>query len=201
MIEEIDPPDHDIIFYREWLVSVGDKVGLAYMSVQELKAVCYFAHICGGNVVEIGCNEGYSTAPLAANLSDRTVYGVDYDRSWELMHPKQHKECPKEIGRIASGFTNVIILNIDSRSLDYSGLENVRMIFIDGGHQYSQVKSDSEKAVAHLTQNGGGFILWHDYDRDAEWIDVKEYIDAELAPYHDMWRIKGTSLVGLEITT
>ena len=35
------------------------------------------------------------------------------------------------------------------------------LIFIDGGHTYSIVKNDTEKALKMLSSNG--FIFWHDY--------------------------------------
>ena len=35
------------------------------------------------------------------------------------------------------------------------------LIFIDGGHTYSIVKSDSEKAFKMISKNG--YIFWHDY--------------------------------------
>ena len=35
------------------------------------------------------------------------------------------------------------------------------LIFIDGGHTYSCIKNDTEKALEMIKQNG--IILWHDY--------------------------------------
>ena len=50
----------------------------------------------------------------------------------------------------------------DSTKFDESKLVNsIDLIFIDGGHNYTCVKSDSEKAFKMIKK--GGYIFWHDY--------------------------------------
>ncbi len=50
----------------------------------------------------------------------------------------------------------------DSRDLDIEKLKNqFDLIFIDGGHTYSCIKNDTEKALKMIKHNG--IILWHDY--------------------------------------
>ena len=67
------------------------------------------------------------------------------------------------------------------------------LIFIDGGHTYSIVKNDSEKAFKMLSKNG--YIFWHDYalgKRSAK--DVVKYIH-EISKTKQLYSISGTSLV------
>ncbi len=50
----------------------------------------------------------------------------------------------------------------DSKTFDETKYHNkCDLIFIDGSHAYSYVKSDSEKAFKMLKP--GGIVLWHDY--------------------------------------
>ena len=66
------------------------------------------------------------------------------------------------------------------------------LIFIDGGHTYSVVKNDTEKAFKML--NSSGIILWHDYvpgKRSSR--DVVKCID-EISKNVKIQNIKNTSL-------
>ena len=66
------------------------------------------------------------------------------------------------------------------------------LIFIDGGHTYSVVKNDTEKAFKML--NTEGIILWHDYvpgKRSSK--DVVKYID-EISKDLKIQNIKNTSI-------
>jgi len=66
------------------------------------------------------------------------------------------------------------------------------LIFIDGGHTYSVVKSDTEKAFEMI--NSEGIILWHDYvpgKRSSK--DVVKYID-KISKIKNIQLIKNTSI-------
>ena len=82
----------------------------------------------------------------------------------------------------------------DSKTYDDSILLNsCDLIFIDGSHAYSYIKSDSEKAFKMLKK--GGLILWHDYDgvyRNNK--DVYKYLN-ELSTSMPLHHVKGTTFV------
>jgi predicted O-methyltransferase YrrM len=159
-----------------------------------MSALCHYAGICGGNVLEIGCNEGNTTAVLALNNPDRLIIGVDFDQSATVMIAEQHYEQPDVVGKHAHDLHNVRILNIDSSRLDYDEAWNVKLVFIDGGHHYRQVKVDSEKAIEYLSRTGGGTIIWHDYGPRPAWVGVTQYVDEEIDPRFQTCRLRGTSL-------
>jgi len=74
----------------------------------------------------------------------------------------------------------------------YKFRNQMDLIFIDGGHTYSVVKSDSEKSFEMLNTNG--IILWHDYvpgKKSAK--DVVKYIN-EISKKKKIYKIKNTSL-------
>ena len=66
------------------------------------------------------------------------------------------------------------------------------LIFIDGGHTYSIVKNDSEKAFKMIRKNG--IILWHDYNvGKTSSKDVVKYIN-KVSVNRKIKKIKNTSL-------
>ena len=66
------------------------------------------------------------------------------------------------------------------------------LIFIDGGHTYSVVKNDSEKAFKMIKNNG--IILWHDYVPGKESAkNIVKYIN-EISKIKKISHINNTSL-------
>jgi len=83
----------------------------------------------------------------------------------------------------------------DSATLDTGPFRRrMDLIFIDGGHSYPYVKSDSEKALEMIAP--GGIILWHDYrgNRVKETRGVFRYLN-ELSRTRPLRVLQGTSLV------
>jgi len=84
----------------------------------------------------------------------------------------------------------------DSKHFDespYAG--RCDLIFIDGSHAYSYVKSDTEKAFRMLKD--GGTIFWHDYRKDlAHTTGVYDFLN-EQHKRTPLVRLPGTSLVAL----
>ncbi|MCR9243210.1 MAG: class I SAM-dependent methyltransferase [Rhodobiaceae bacterium] len=69
------------------------------------------------------------------------------------------------------------------------------LVFIDGSHAYSYVKSDTEKAIA-MTKKGG-LVFWHDYSPPCP--GVWKYLN-ELGKTHPIKHIKGTRLAVLRVS-
>jgi len=85
------------------------------------------------------------------------------------------------------------VIFIDSRKFDTKQyLKKFDLIFIDGGHTYSIVKNDSEKAFEMLSNKG--IIIWHDYVVGKESCkDVCGYIN-EIEKEKNIYHIKNTSM-------
>jgi hypothetical protein len=81
----------------------------------------------------------------------------------------------------------------DSKALDISrwGGE-CDLVFVDGSHAYSYVRSDSEKALALVKP--GGLVLWHDYAGPSHSPGVYRALN-ELAERLPLVRITGTMFV------
>ena len=85
------------------------------------------------------------------------------------------------------------VIFLDSREFNTEKyLRKFDLIFIDGGHTYSVVKSDSEKAFEMLSNKG--IIIWHDYVIGKESCkDVCKFIN-ELEKNKKIFHIKDTSM-------
>jgi predicted O-methyltransferase YrrM len=71
-------------------------------------------------------------------------------------------------------------------------LNSMDLIFIDGGHNYTCVKNDSEKSFDMIKD--GGYIFWHDYNVSKRSCrDVVKYIH-EISKVKKIFHIKNTSL-------
>lgn len=82
----------------------------------------------------------------------------------------------------------------DSKQFDETPyLGRCDLVFVDGSHACSYVKSDSEKAFRMLRP--GGLLLWHDYEKgNIATGDVYKYLN-ELSKVRPLHHIEGTSLV------
>lgn len=135
-------------------------------------------------VVEIGSWMGRSTRALADNCPG-TVLVVD---TWS--GSGEHKEMLKRQNRNwlhaqflanISGLTNLTAMRMSSTSAASQLLsQNVApfdMVFIDGSHEYRDVKADILAWKQLLAPKG--IICGHDYDWDGNqtWLGVKQAVD------------------------
>lgn len=132
-------------------------------------------------ILEIGTFNGNTALNLAANTSDDArVVTIDLgpDRKPELPVPEKYLNITDQT-RVGYQLEDsdyrrkVHQVFGDSARLDWGALGGpFDLIFIDGNHHESYVRSDSENALRHRAP--GGLIVWHDYGMIA---DVSRVID------------------------
>lgn len=155
-------------------------------------------------IFEFGTYKGFSTLCFALNspqdcqiltldlpstLRKKTKYKVEIGPLTPLSFEvgerikKYHKETTSRIKQLYA----------DSADFDYSPYEkNIDLIFIDGNHQYENVKNDSQAAFYMLKKNG--IIIWHDYSLLPEHYGVFRYLN-ELSSSKRIYKIKNTKFV------
>jgi len=160
-------------------------------------------------IFEFGTCSGKTTALLALNSSSESeVYSVTLNSAdlSNLSLGNNHdakaaiNNATKESVYDQFIFTNMSIKNKinlifeDSTKLNVDKFENLMdLIFIDGGHNYSCVKNDSEKSF-RMINNKKGYIFWHDYNVSKKSCkDVVKYIH-EISKIKKIFHIKNTSL-------
>ena len=65
-------------------------------------------------------------------------------------------------------------------------------VFIDGGHDFATVKSDTENAFQLVRTDRPSCVLWHDY-RNPEYSGLTFYLE-ELSKETDIFHIEDTML-------
>ena len=123
-----------------------------------------------GPIVEFGTFTGRGACNMALN-SEQQVYTID------LGHSGDDYEYPAYVP--GSDFIDLDIPNKpilivgDSATVDIPvAPHSAGLVFIDGGHDYETVKSDSERAFRLVRPDG--VILWDDYD--IGWPGVVRYL-------------------------
>jgi predicted O-methyltransferase YrrM len=160
------------------------------------------------NIFEFGTCSGKTTALFALNSpSESRIYSVTLNPADLLSLSLENNQDVKAALNNAKKesiydqfiFTNMSIknkINIifeDSTRINVDEFENLMdLIFIDGGHNYSCVKNDSEKSFKMIKD--GGYIFWHDYNVSKKSCkDVVKYIH-EISEIKKIFHIKNTSL-------
>lgn len=160
------------------------------------------------NIFEFGTASGKTTALFALNSSqDSKIYSITLDpesidsykfladkkESRSIVNAKKESVYKKFIFSDMSIKNKIEVFFQDSLSFNESIYKNsIDLIFIDGGHNYSCVKSDSEKSFNMIKKSG--YIFWHDYVPTKKSVKgVFNYIN-ELSEYKKIFHIKNTSL-------
>ena len=178
------------------------------ISVEE---VCKIALICSWlrpkTIFEFGTYNGMTTLQLALNSPpDCIVHTLDLD-------PLSPETAALDVGEI-DGFlarkqgafglpvggyfasrplaTKVRQLLGNSLAFDFSPYHHAMdMIFVDAGHTYECVKSDTSAALRMIRP--GGVILWHDYMQLLHPDVTRHLVECSLAGYR-IFHLRGTHL-------
>ena len=174
-----------------------------HVSILELLILSAFASKLNEtqNVLEIGTFEGITSLNCSLNAKYSKVYTLDLplDHSLDELQDKEYLDYDKELinsdnrrSDILKKISNVIQLYGDSTKYDFSKTD-YSMAFIDGGHDYQTVKSDTENILKYI--NKPGSVFWHDYDVTN---DVGQYL-LNISDEYDIKWIKNTRLCYLKV--
>lgn len=157
---------------------------------------------------EFGTCTGRSTYLWARNSPEQAeiiTITLPPERIDEYRHEGGDSSRARDVARRESRFERFLYTDTavepkvtqrfeDSKTFDETPyVARCDLVFVDGSHAYSYVRSDSLKALRMVAP--GGVVLWHDYrgpDRGAE--DVFRYLN-ELAHSVDLVHLEGTTLV------
>lgn len=156
------------------------------------------------NLLEIGTFDGTTTLQMALNVSsDALINTIDLpnesNKKTHLPVAKAdlsfiHDERKQKRKYAGSSVENKMIQHFgDSTLYDFGSFVTRGVIdfcFIDGGHSYPCVKSDTENTLRILSPQG--IILWHDFDPNCP--GVYRYL-CELSTMYPLSHIEGTQFV------
>ena len=160
------------------------------------------------NIFEFGTCSGKTTALFALNSSlESKVYSITLnpaDLSNLSLGNNRDVKAALNNAKKESIYDQFIFMNMsiknkinlifqDSTKFNVDKFENsMDLIFIDGGHNYSCAKNDSEKSFRMIKNEG--YIFWHDYNVSKRSCrDIVKYIH-EISKTKKIFHIKNTSL-------
>lgn len=153
-------------------------------------------------ILEIGTFDGTTTLQMALNAPlEAQVHTIDLPEEQEETYLpvaeadfkfiQDKKKLQRKYLETPVAYKVVQYLG-DSTIYDFSNFSqrgSIDLCFIDGGHSYPCVKSDTEKTLKILSKHG--IILWHDCDPNCP--GVYRYL-CELATSYPIKHIRGTQL-------
>ena len=155
-------------------------------------------------IFEIGTYLGTTTLNLALNVGeDSEILTLDLDEDHAALanqHPadceltKKHLDSQKTLDFLDSPVSRKVkTLTGDSKRFDFSPWRaSIDLIFIDGGHDFATVKSDTENAFELIRTDSRSCILWHDYG-NPEYSALTDYLE-ELSQRLEIFHIEETML-------
>jgi hypothetical protein len=151
----------------------------------------------GQNFLEIGTFDGNTAHNVAINIPQVSkVITMDlpedtsevakfaYD-DYLVKSKNRSKKKHLHLKNVEQIYHNSTTYDFDRLTFNFS--------FIDGGHDYETVKSDTLNVLKYIQRPG--IILWHDYDVECE---IGDLLHA-LAKEHSIKWIKGTRLAYLKL--
>jgi predicted O-methyltransferase YrrM len=154
------------------------------------------------NIFEIGTFRGRTALNFALNSSDNsTVYTLDLpsdDRNSAVNEASKddkliiQKSSPNVEYKGKDVEYKIKQICADSTTFDFSPYFNkMDMVFIDGAHHYSAVKSDTENALKMVKSDG--IIIWHDFAIYGDYNDVTRAVLDRIPP-NKIIQIDSTSI-------
>jgi hypothetical protein len=162
--------------------------------VDQIVLLCLDELLQPESILEIGTFQGFTTKLFAMNSMAKIIYSVDLPFKEEkiIVNPKldvvltdgdyndnylrdvQNQSGALYLEGLQPEQINVVrLIKQDSTNINFSdAFGNIDLCFIDGGHHYDIVKSDTENALSVMRK---GIIVWHDFSSTIH-SDVTRYL-------------------------
>ncbi len=186
-------------------VPIPNRPGLGGLTLLETFLVLSAVRaIAAKRIFEFGTFLGRTTLALASNTpEDAQIFTLDLDdQTMKGLH-QIPEEAPITAIHLASlanlDFSNsearkkITTLFGDSTTFDFAVWANsIDFVFIDGGHEYATVCSDTENALNLLKPNSPACVMWHDYG-NPDCAGLKGYLD-KVGEEIEVFHIEGSWL-------
>jgi hypothetical protein len=198
----IDAPPSE----RAISVTLPSRRGVGGTSILETALIIAAMRIVGARrVFEIGTFLGSNTLNMAINLpDDAEIFTLDLDEKLAAVTQQLPEDAPLTKLHLAAQSSldfsgdpklarKVSSLIGNSTMFDFSAWKrSIDFMFIDGGHDFLAVKSDTENALEIISTARPSCIAWHDY-RSWEYPALTCYLDG-LSKELEIFHIEDTML-------
>jgi hypothetical protein len=164
------------------------------MRVVNAKRIFEFGTFMGSTTLNLALNAPDDAEIFSLDLGAEDVSGLQQDPSDALL-TQMHIEEPRLEFENTPVDQKITRLIGNSRVFDYSPWEDsIDIVFIDGGHDYTTVKSDTENALKIIRREAPACIFWHDYGHP-QYSENTAFLD-ELSDKLDIFHVEDTMLCG-----
>ncbi|WP_346286189.1 class I SAM-dependent methyltransferase [Zoogloea sp.] len=177
--------------------------------VDQIVLLCLDELLRPEGILEIGTFQGFTTRLLAKNSAARTIYSVDLppttqtlidtpeagkvlsdgDYNDDYLRDLQNRSGEIYLNNLPPAErSRISLIKADSTQLDFAATFGpIEFAFIDGGHHYDIVRSDTEKVASIMKR---GVIVWHDFSSGIH-SDVTRYL-ADRASTNRIFHVHGS---------
>lgn len=167
-------------------------------SPDDIKGLLTLLDSASGNFLEIGTWYGKTLFELAVRFPEKIFYTIDCleaELTYEIA--KTTRASREDLCKYAKMLPNVQFEYKLSENINYSDYDNISMVFIDGAHDYENVKKDTELALNHLVGNHGSIICWHDVINRK--FGVRKYLETEIDDKYDRYTFENSQISYIKI--
>ncbi len=186
-LQQVNPPTplQDIHIARERVADLYVHLPQRFTLLTERELyslISLFREVNPSNVLEIGCFKAGSAYHFMLNSGPSTqIYSLD----------KSFHKVPASIMSSLKDSKRFHMIEMSSLNLETTPFKGkFDFIFIDGSHEYEDVKIDTQKSLEML--GAGGMIVWDDYSPG--YPGVYHWLNEFKDQGHKVLNIQGTSL-------
>lgn len=195
---------NEVINLDDWINELSNNnFNSGATPIKDVALLLYLIRLSSpGSIVEIGTHLGETTKYFSLKFPDRFIYTIDC-LDPNVLSEEQRNENPSisNWGKFVKNIPNVLLINCNSRLLNYNMLVNPTFIFIDGDHTHEGVLADTTLALQALTKSKESvkILAWHDFwikrdHNDCSWVGVTDYIINDISVNYDVRYCEGTNV-------
>lgn len=193
-----DSFDEKIVFYMPQSQGAGSLYSIDQIILIKLMRITNASY-----VFEFGTYKGLTTRMLLENLPEKNFDGQRvYTLDLPTLHGVKFQGDDDKLALESLGYKRKYLesdkknlvsqLYQDSITFDCSNyIGKFQLVFIDGNHELSYVKKDTENALQMMSE-APSCVAWHDYG-NPQFPELKEYIDS-LSKEYPIYFVENTMI-------
>jgi len=168
---------------------------LALAKLVQPKTYFEFGTYLGVQLINVAANLPPESRLYTLDLDEESVTAQQDTKQRQLTVEYLHAKQQKKLAFVCSSFEERITpLRGDSNTYDFAPFHGrMDMLFVDGGHEFPTLQSDTDNAFKMLSRDRVGCIAWHDYG-NKNYPGLRTFIDG-LSETRDMFFVEESWMV------
>jgi len=162
--------------------------------VLNAKRIFEFGTFFGSTTLNLALNSPPDAEILTLDLSREDASGLEQDVADAPLTQMHFDRAAMDYQGIAAS-SKITELTGNSKLFNFSPFkDSIDLVFIDGGHDYETVQSDTQNSFHMLHKDRPACIFWHDYQNPD--CSGNTYFLEELSKSHALFHVEDTMLCG-----